>query len=212
MSLKEKLEDLKVALFTSVSINRDFEFKADLEDHPLGMQNVYRLHYVNYHRIGENYGMDSNNIGVIDWSFRPFTLPSGMCREDAFKVLSYLTDYIEKKFDIESCSRESVATLDEVIDLDRLGFTRLNTRIGRNETNIINLFTVTGRLLLFKQSEYYSKYFNWYNENVALEEVKRIYDKCGIEFYDLVPINIQEGVPQIQNYSKQLQKNIQKFI
>lgn len=45
-----------------------------------------------------------------------------MSREEGFKVLSYLTDYIEKRDDTESCSLKSVRTLDSVLDLERFRF------------------------------------------------------------------------------------------
>lgn len=110
-------------------------------------------------------------------------LPNGMTREEGFKVLSYLTDYIEKRADTESCSLKSVRTLDSVLDLERFGFTRVEEI---NEEKIINLFTVSGRLLLFKRSELYPKYFEWYVENVTLKEVENIYTKYNMEFRDIV--------------------------
>ena len=30
---------------------KDYEFNADLEDHQIKDQNIYRLYYINYHRI-----------------------------------------------------------------------------------------------------------------------------------------------------------------
>lgn len=187
MSIKEKMKAMKEEILEYFApINRDFEFDANLENHPLGEQNVYRLHYVDYHRIGEGYGMGPNNTGTIDFPFKPFLLPKGMNREDAFKVLSYLTDYLERELNLDPCSEKSVRVLDQAIDLERLGFTRLNIQVGKSETDIIELFTVKGRILLFKQSEYYKKYFEWYKEGITLDEVKKIYGRLGIDFYDLV--------------------------
>lgn len=168
------------------SKNRDYEFEADLENHSLGNQNVYRLHYLDYHRIGESYGMRPNNVSVMDFYFQPFLLPNKMSREESFKVLSYLTDYIEKEKHLLPCSLNSVAILDEILELDRLFFVKLNTSYDKCSNEVIDLFTVTGRVLLFKQSKYYSKYFEWYTENVTLEEVKTIYEKCGMEFTDVL--------------------------
>lgn len=181
MDLRKKLENIKESLVYPE--NRDYEFEAEFENHPLGNQNLYRLHYVNYHRFGENCGMKPNNVGVHDCLFKPFILPKGMNREDAFKVLSYLTDYMESSFQLQPCSRISVAMLDK--DLEKFGFIRAKHPISKDDTDVIDLFTVTGRLLLFKQSKYYPKYFEWYTENVTVEEVKEIYAKCGIAFYDL---------------------------
>ena len=188
MSLKEKLQEwkkeLKNNLQEEILRNRDYEFDAELENHPLGNQNIYRLYFINYHRIGEHYGMPTpNNIGIINWPFNPFMLPDGMEREDAFKVLSYLTDFIEKRDEIEPGSLKSVNTLDSVLNLERFGFKRVEET---DEDKILNLFTIDGRALLFKRSELYKKYFEWYIENVTKEEVEEIYSKIGMEFKDIV--------------------------
>lgn len=166
-------------------INRDYEFDANLENHPIGNQNIYRLYYINYHRINEVCSKDSNNIGVIDIPYKPFMLPKNMNREDGFKVLSYLTDYIERVLELEPFSWESVKILNQVIDLERLGFTRVNIDGNSNLDSILDLYTVSGRLLLFKKSKHYSRYFEWYTKGVTFEEVKSIYESIGIEFYDL---------------------------
>ncbi len=190
MDLKEKLAKLKMSLLDSSSLdNRDYEFEAELEDHPLGNQNIYRLHYINYHRIGESYGQRGNNVGVIDWPFKPFVLPNGMSREDSFKVLSYLTDFIETQLNLEPCSHKSVSILDNVLNLERLGFKKLNISLDIASTNVIDLFTVSGRLQLFKNSNHYQRYFEWYTEGITFDEVNNIYNKCGIQFYDLVDIS-----------------------
>ena len=206
MGLKEKLEKLKIKVSDlSLSTNKDYEFEADLEDHQLGNQNIYRLYYIDYHRIGEGYGRTSNNVGVIDWPFKPFMFPNGMSREDGFKVLSYLTDFIEKQLNLTPCSYKSVSTLNSVLDLERLGFKRINADI--NDDDIIDLFTVSGRLLLFKNSKYYQKYFEWYTEGITYDEVKAIYDKCGIEFYDLILLeNSKESKSKSSNDGPQLIK------
>lgn len=166
-------------------MNRAYEFYANFENHPLGNQEIYRLRYINYHRIGENFSQDNNNIGIVDWPLKPFYLPVGMGREEAFKVLSYLTDFIENTLNLEPCSSKSVIKLDKVLNLARLGFSKIDAVFPINSKEVIDLFTVTGRLLLFKRSAYYKRYFDWYTEGVTFDEVKEIYSRCGIEFYDL---------------------------
>ena len=179
--LREKFQEFKQSF--ACYPNRDFEFKADIEDHPIGEQEIYRLYYVNYHRIQEYEGRNDNHIGVINWCGNPFKLPEGMTRKEGFKVLSYLTDFIEKRPDIEKCSWKSVQTLNGVLDLERFGFVRVEeTDINK----IVDLFTVDGRLLLFKKmSEHYPRYFNWYVKNVSYWEVVSIYKRCGLEFHDI---------------------------
>ena len=61
MSLKEKLLELKERILSKeVLVPRALEFDATLEDHPIGSQYIYRLYFVNYHRIGESYGKNTN--------------------------------------------------------------------------------------------------------------------------------------------------------
>lgn len=197
MSIKNKLIKLKNdLLFDSTQLNRDYEFEATLENHPVGNQDIYRLYYIDYHRIGL---IGSSNIGVINCPFKPFMLPNGMNREDGFKVLSYLTDFIEKREDTEPFSLKSVRTLDGVLNLERFGFTRVEEN---DEKKILNLFTVSGRLLLFKKSELYTKYFEWYTKDITLEEVKNIYNKCNMEFQDIIWIEETKE----ENYAKVLKK------
>lgn len=200
MSIKDKLIKLKEELLFSIQYGYDDEFKATFEDHSVGDQNIYRLYYVDFHRIGnEIYVNNHDNIGMINWRCKPFMLPDGMTREEGFKVLSYLTDYIEKRKDIKPCSLKSVTTLDGILDLERFGFTRVEEK---DENKILNLFTVTGRLLLFKKSELYLKYFEWYTEGISKKEVKEIYNKYNMEFQDIKWID----EPKEENNARVLKK------
>ncbi len=166
-------------------MNRDYEFNAKLENHELGNQNIYRLRYISYQRIGEGYTNQKDNLELMDWPFDPFMLPLKMSREEAFKVLSYLIDYLEKNLALPECSYEGVKALNEVLSLERLGFKKISHPVA--DKDIIDLFTVTGRILLFQKSKNYLKYFDWYTEGVTLEEIKGIYQKLGLEFFDLKP-------------------------
>lgn len=207
MNIKEKLIELKEKLSQlNLPISRDFEFDAELEDHPIGNQNIYRLYYIHYLRIGEHYGHRENNIGIINWPFLPFMLPKGMTREEGFKVLSYLTDFIEKREDTEPCSYKSVSTLDGVLNLERFGFTRVEEK---DESKILNLFTVAGRLLLFKRSNLYPKYFEWYTENITKEEVESIYAKYNMEFRDIIWLDNQNNKNENNSKTLKLQNNSQ---
>ena len=156
----------------------DFEFNANLKDHKIGNQDIYRLYYKDYRRSHVSYC-----IHETDAPYEPFKLPEGMLREDAFKVLSYLTDCIEKKYNFEECPWQSVSTLDKVLNIEKLGFKRIDRKVA--DQDIINLYTVAGRVLFFKFSKHYHKYFEWYTENVTRDEVIAIYKKCNMEFSDI---------------------------
>lgn len=200
MSLKDKLSKLRESLVNlGVVGSRDYEFNGVFEDHPIGNQDTYRLYYVDYHRINEYNGCDKNNIGMIDYPLKPFKFPEGMSREDGFKVLSYLTDDIEKQPDVGPYSLKAVRTLDKVLDLERFGFTRVEES---DEEKISNLFTVTGRLLLFQKSKLYPKYFEWYTEGVSRREVERIYANLGLEFKDVVWTDEEEAKTKPKIFEK----------
>lgn len=166
------LNKIRGELVGSIIDSNDVE----LEDHDVGDGNVFKLHYVNYHRIGYK-----KSLGVIDWFFDPFMIPEGMTKEEAFKVLSYLTDFIEANTELEECSLGSVRALNDAINLPRFGFRRL-----KNKVEAISLYTVAGRLNEFKKSKFYDTYFEWYTPNVTREEVVAIYDRIGKEFSDVV--------------------------
>lgn len=179
MNLKEHLVSFRNKL-TAIMTNNDFD---ELwKKHPIEEHNIYRLHYVEYYKIGEGY-LDKPRIGRTQYMGKPFRFPKGMTREEGFRVLSYLTDFIEKDDNIEECSLKSMKTLDEVLSISRLGFVRSEEK---DERKILNLFAVAGRVSYFEKSSLYQQYFEWYSEGVTTEEVSKIYAKCGIEFYDLV--------------------------
>lgn len=180
MSFKDKIIKFLGELKEEITYNEQDDFNATFEEHEPGNQKYYRLHYINYH----NSNRDSNRRGMIDWPYKPFELPNGMSREDGFKVLSYLTDFIEQRDDVYEASWKSVGTLDGVLNLERFGFKRLD--FTPSEEDVIDLFTIDGRIKRFKDSKYYSKYFNWYTSNITKEEVEVIYQKLGLVFSDIV--------------------------
>lgn len=178
--------------------NRDYEFEAELESHEMGNQNIYRLYYVDYRRCNERGSWSGNNVHKTDWPLEPFILPKNMSRKDAFKVLSYLIDFIEKKLNLDECSCIGVQMLNNVLNLERLGFQKLDIIANNNLDKIIDLYTIRGRILLFKQSEHYPRYVEWYTEGVTLEEVQNIYEKIGMEFHDLELINQKEKTKKLE--------------
>lgn len=176
MNLKEQLKTLKEKILAK-------EEKEVLKSHPIGEQNIYRLHYINYHRTDEDHSLKRNNVALIAWPFTPFMLPDNMNREDALKVLSYLTDNIEKRDDVDSCSLYSLKILDGILNLKQFGFKRVKET---DENKILDLFTINGDVSLFKKSKLYSKYFEWYKPDITLEDVETIYQSCGLRFKDVV--------------------------
>lgn len=154
------------------------EYNTKLEDHKVANHTFYRLHYINYHNIGDMYSNKNH-----DFILEPFILPDKMTQEDAFKVLSYLMDSIEFNLSINKVSFKSIKVLNSLLDLDKLGFKRLDFK--PYPEYIQDLFVVNGKINLFKISKYYKKYFNWYVPNIKKEEIVDIYKRCGMTFEDL---------------------------
>lgn len=146
------------------------------------ISNIYRLHHIEYLNIGENYGYKMT--GMRDYTFRPFLMPEGLDEKDAFKILSYLTDFLERNLNITEGSLKSVIALNKVLDLKRFGFKRVTCQ--NDDNRLKDLFTIYGRTERFDKSKYCKKYFEWYTENVTKEEVEKIYNKIGMEFKDIV--------------------------
>ena len=158
-------------------------FKSKLNDHKIPEENnIYRLHHIRYCKDLMGISHETHCF------FEPFKFPKGMTREEGLKVLSYLTDFLEENYNVSECSLKSVNLLEDAINLERFGFERVEIE---NNKNIVDLFTIEGRIKRFKISEYYPKYFNWYKENVSKDEIESIYEKIGIEFKDTV-INKQK--------------------
>lgn len=137
-------------------------------------------------KLGQTYGISS-----------PFRLPESMTIDDACKVVSFLSEKVEKENNIEPASENSVAKVSGI--LTDYGFDKIegyahghfhavqeysygDEIVGNAHINgIVNLFTVGGDFKLFKKSNLYDDYFNWFTENVTKEEIKEIFGKVVID-------------------------------
>lgn len=182
MNIKQKLVELKNALLQnngSVEKQNNIvsEFDSALDDQ-LVVKKFYRMYFILYTRSQYAEGYFSSHS-----CSKPFLFPNGMSMEDGFKVISYLKDEVEKVCD-PSFPLSLFNTLDEVMNLERFGFTRVREA---KEDDILDLFIIDGRIQLFKNdTELYKKYFEWYQEGVTYDEVCNIYNKIGLEFKDIV--------------------------
>ena len=135
---------------------------------------IFRFHFLNFNTIGKNYGLAIKEL--VNWSYTPFMLPQKMCYQDAFLILSYLIKKIENDLNLEECSQKALSILND--NLEKFHFKPISDFSG----NVVDLFTITGNMNRFKKSEYYTKYFEWFTENVSYGTVKDIYEDYGYDF------------------------------
>ncbi|MBR1386771.1 MAG: hypothetical protein IJ568_08075 [Bacilli bacterium] len=190
MSIKEKLESVKGIILSRNLKDYSEEFDAVLEDQPQEEKDYYRLRYINYFRdfTHENY---NSNYEIQDIKLDTFTIPNNFTHEDAIKVLSYLIDYLEEKLDLAENTYRSMESLNSILDNRKLGFVKVSKDIS--DDKIEDLFLVIGRLLLFKESKDYKKYYNWRKSGITIEEVKEIYKKIGINLDEMDILKEENG-------------------
>lgn len=134
-------------------------------------------------KVGQTYGISS-----------PFKLPKGMTVQDACKVVSYLSDLVEKRNNLEPACEQSVILVSHM--LEDYGFKKIETKSkGRFHSvsyydsqristelspckkieGVVDLFSVDGNFDIFKKSDLSDRYFEWYTEGVTNQEVANIY-------------------------------------
>ena len=151
-----------------------------------------RLMYVRFEKfLGHTDSMKlATTLGVSS----PFMIPKGMGIENACKIVSYLSEKLEKEYNVEPASEDSVALVSR--ELANYGFEKLECDytpghyhsisqyhlLSKIETEFdeglkatTDLITYDGNKRLFKKSVLGSKYFNWFTENVTKEDVIDIY-------------------------------------
>ena len=171
--------------------------KRNLEKQHITDNNAYaiRMFYVAIEKY-YNYGTNEKKVGETYGISHPFALPNGMTIEDACKVISFISNKVEKDDDIQPASEISVSTVSSI--LENYGFKKLETYknghyhaiskflpFRKIETDtfepckqipgVVDLFTVGGHSNMFNKTNLQKRYFDWYLENVNVEEVKEIY-------------------------------------
>lgn len=148
-----------------------------------------RLIYVGFEKF-TRYGTNDTMLGKTYGVSSPFTLPEGMTIEQACKVISYLSEKVENENNIGPASEKSVAKVSGI--LTDYGFVKNEgfphgyfhivqeypedgKIIGEQPINgVIDLFTVGGDFELFKKSNLYDRYFDWFADGVTKKEIKEI--------------------------------------
>ena len=157
-----------------------------------------RLYYIALQKFMK-YGSDQMMVGQTYGVSSPFRLPNGMTFEDAFKVVSYLSDKVETENELNPASEESVVMVSQM--LDKYGFSRVEGEekgpyhaiceyrpfykikpafpVGEKIEGVVDLFTVGGDFKIFKKTDLYDRYFDWYIEGISQQEIADIYKNIG---------------------------------
>lgn len=135
-------------------------------------------------KIGKTFGVSS-----------PFILPKGISLEESFKIISYLTEKVERENDIEELSEQSVALVSRL--LENYGFKKVETndkghyhsieeykifgKIATEECKqiegCVDLFTIRAEKNIFKRTELKDRYFDWFTPKVKDHEINSILNK-----------------------------------
>jgi len=140
--------------------------------------------YIGEKKIGKTYNASS-----------VFAIPDHLDVEKTCKLVSYLSDKIERIHKLEPCSSQSVARVSE--ELSKYGFKKVEgyDPIGYHATSIympiikldighgkeiegcVDLFTINGDPRLFRRCNLKNRYFDWYTENIKENEILKIIRK-----------------------------------
>jgi hypothetical protein len=170
-----------------------------------------RLYYIALERFSR-YGSGKRIGKTIGYSC-PFKAPKGMTLKEACKVVSFLSELVEKDGTVKPASETSVQIVGSY--LKTLGFDKIDEKskdyshrhavsldkkqaLYIDDSTIIppqfvgttDLFTVDGDIKLFEQSDLMDRYFDWFTGWVTENQIKDIYSRIGAT--SLLPQNKKE--------------------
>lgn len=170
-----------------------------------------RLMYVALSKY-QAYGSDEYKVGQSYGISSPFRLPADMSMEDACKVVSYLSEKVERENPVEPASNNSVALTSHL--LEKYGFSKVETNekgyhhaVSKYSTSgkiklpfhaceeiegVTDLMTVGGDFKLFKRTDLSNRYFDWFTEGVKYEEIEDIYKKINQNY---ILEDLQDDIP-----------------
>ena len=195
--VKEERENNKEIKDVSVLARRDYTNR---------VKNKIRLCYVSLSDV-YNSGTKSHDLESTFGSTCVFNMPNGMNLEQAGKIISYLMERAEARNNKSQFDPE-ISVEWAGVDLLNFGFSKQeygdpdyshSHRVTPFNPNIPNVFvetenvvkkdiegvydfvTVGGDPYLFIRSDLELKDCTWYKEGVKFEEIKKIYEKLGLQ-------------------------------
>ncbi len=147
---------------------------------------VFRQHYVYCYKSNIFSYYDNDFSEMHDYILPKFCLPDGMSYADAFKVLSFLSEYVERKHNLPECCSTTIKEVQKL--LPQFGF----VIVDDPNVECTDLFTVNGNYHLFNRTAYAKEYFDWFTKNVSWQQVQEIYQKLNL------PLNFEEPEAKTQ--------------
>lgn len=161
-----------------------------------------RLFYVSMERFNRYGG--GKRIGQTFGASCTFKAPKGMDLKQACKVVSYLSELVEKDGAVEEASELSVQIVgaflrnlgfekedENAVDFSHRHSVSFDTKraLDFEDSKVLpypvlgtnDLFTVGGDIKVFEQSSLMDRYFEWFTPGVTEEEVRKIYDEIGFD-------------------------------
>lgn len=155
------------------------------------MDNKIRLIYISLEKFNR-YGTGEEKLGQTLGVSSPFKLPKGMSLTDACRFVSYLSEKVEQENNLEPACEKSVALVSHL--LPQYGFEKIEahthghfhavakycpyrkitTIFSKKLDDVTDLMTVGGDFELFKKSDLYDRYFDWFFEGVTEKDTETI--------------------------------------
>lgn len=166
--------------------------------------NAIRMIYIAYSKYND-YSSNEKKLEQTYCVSSPLLIPQGINIEEACKIASYLSEKVERENNLEPACEQSVALTSQI--LQEYGFMKLKGynhghyhvkgKFPRRKTGtallssekingVVDLITIDGDPIIFKQSEIYNRYFDWFTANVSETEIKYIYEKAGINLDEML--------------------------
>ena len=154
-----------------------------------------RLVYAGLEKFDSSLG---KKIGLTVAGSSVFLAPTGLRKNDIYKIISYICTKIEKDFNLEPASKKSFIKTCEA--LEKFGFKKTDdckefkahslitpTPFYKIKTEIEELPYCTDLITynenvrgLFKKTDLSARYFDWFVEGITLEDAKNTYYSHGL--------------------------------
>ena len=192
-----------------------------------------RLCYVGFEKF-KRYGSDEIKIGETYSFTNPYRLPRNMTMDDSLKVVSYLTEKVERENGLSRDSEKCVIAVSKL--LSQYGFEKVESRQGgyfhevsdyrpfdrikptssicREIDGVVDLITIGGDEKLFKWSDISDRNFKWFTRGIREDKISAIYDKIGLNLDELLSMaeiiktGEQDNWKDNDNMASHIKKNI----